>query len=88
MPLRGTLYVTPQDGWLERVSILAGRPALEHIELTVEFDSFDGWDKPLPSRMTEIYAQRMSPWVTRCEARYSNYRRFSVDTKENWKIPK
>ncbi len=88
LPLRGTLYVTPENGWFERVSIQAGRPAMEHIELTVELDSFVGWDEPLPSRMTEIYAQRMSPQVTRCEALYSNYRRFSVDTTEKWKIPK
>jgi hypothetical protein len=88
LPLRGTLYVTPENGWLERVSIQAGRPAREHIELTVEFDAFDGWDEPLPSRMTEIYAIRMSPRLTRCEARYSNYRRFNVDTKEIWRVPK
>ena len=29
LPLGGTLYVTPEDGWLERVSIQAGRPAVE-----------------------------------------------------------
>jgi hypothetical protein len=61
---------------------------MEHIELTVELDSFDGWDEPLPSRMTETYALRMSARLTRCEARYSNYRRFSVDTTEQLKIPK
>jgi hypothetical protein len=55
---------------------------------TVEFDHFDGWDEPLPSRMTEIYAQRTSPRLTRGAARYSNYRRFSVDITEKWKIPK
>ena len=88
LPLRGTLYLTPEEGWLERVSIGAGRPAMEHIELTVEFSRFEDWECPLPSRMTEIYAQRISPQLTRCEARYSNYRRFSVDTTEKWKIPK
>ena len=88
LPLRGTLHLTPKSGWLERVSIQTGRPAMEHVELTVEFDHFDGWDEPLPSRMTEIYAQRMSPRITRCEARYSNYRRFSVDTTEKWKVRK
>jgi hypothetical protein len=88
LPLRGTLYVTPENGRLERVSIQAGRLATEHIELTVEFDAFDGWDQPLPSRMTEIYAHRTSVLVTRCEARYSNYRRFSVDTTEKWRVRK
>ncbi len=87
-PLRGTLYVTPANGQLVRVSIQAGRPAIEHIELTVEFGRFPDWDFPLPSRMTEVYAQQDSLWVTRCEARYSNYRRFSVDTVEKWRVPK
>ncbi len=86
LPLRGTLHVAPENGRLERVSILAGRPALEHIELTVEFARFDDWELPLPSAMTETYAQRLGPRVTRCKARYSNYRRFSVDAIETWRI--
>jgi hypothetical protein len=88
LPLRGTIRVDSENGRLERVSILAGRPAIEHIELEVEFAHFDDWDLPLPSTMTEVYAMRSGPQVTRCKARYSNYRRFRVDATSSWKIPK
>ena len=85
-PLEGSLAVIPASGRLKRVIVNAAHSAGERIELTVDFDAFEGFDQLLPSRMTEVYLYPLE--LTRCEARYSNYRRFSVESTEEWRIPK
>jgi hypothetical protein len=85
-PLRGTLTVAPESGRIERVEFNVAHFAGERVDLSVDFGVFPGWNLLLPSRMTELYAQK--PGFIRCEARYSNYRRFSVEATEELRIPK
>jgi hypothetical protein len=83
LPLRGRAWVDPETGRVARgeVAVEPAPGVTATVEVSFEHDRRLGF--AVPSRMIERYTNRNLVTVSSGEATYSNYRQFSVETREN-----
>jgi hypothetical protein len=88
VPIRGRMWIVPEEGRLVRATLAASVPVTSELEFEWRRDA--GLDTWVPSEMRERYRRvlddKSPPNTTRyydiiCRATYENYRRFGVAVK-------
>jgi hypothetical protein len=88
LPVHGRAWIDPATGRILRAdtSFDMGFGVTGTIDVSFEYDEKLGF--AVPSKMTERYTNRNLVAVSSGEATYSNYRQFTVDTRENIQLEK
>jgi len=99
LPTRGEFFVDPKTGRVVRTVMNVDLTEAARVSLSVDFRPAPGLDIWVPSEMREHWSETREGMVARgeghplgpaeymdCFARYSNYRRFVVETQEELRL--